>query len=99
MNLSDWLAIRGMIEGDKMKFGDTETGVGRPLTADEQRILGEMVEDQRRRRDARRAVIEAARHVLDTFRKDEAQGYRSKDRQFAIAILGKAFEQECGDEQ
>lgn len=44
-------------------------------------------------------VREAAQHVLDTFRKDEAQGYRSKDRQFAIAILGKAFEQEAGVEQ
>jgi len=34
---------------------------------------------------------EAAQCVLDTFSKDEAQGYRSKDRQFAISVLGSAL--------
>jgi hypothetical protein len=29
--------------------------------------------------------------VLNTFKRDEAQGYRSRDRQFAIEILSKAL--------
>ncbi|MGJ4953000.1 hypothetical protein [Bradyrhizobium sp. HKCCYLS20291] len=29
--------------------------------------------------------------VLETFEKSEAQGYRSRDRQFAIDLLGKAL--------
>jgi hypothetical protein len=33
----------------------------------------------------------AVETVLETFRKDEAQGYRSRDRQYAISILGKAL--------
>lgn len=33
---------------------------------------------------------DAVDHVLRVFEKDEAQGYRSKDRQFAIEILRKA---------
>jgi hypothetical protein len=35
----------------------------------------------------------AVETVLKTFRADEAQGYRSRDRQYAIDILGKALEQ------
>jgi hypothetical protein len=30
--------------------------------------------------------------VLETFRKDEEQGYRTKDKTFAIDILSKALE-------
>lgn len=33
----------------------------------------------------------AARRILKTFEEDEAMGYRSRDRQFAIALLRKAF--------
>jgi hypothetical protein len=32
--------------------------------------------------------------LVETFEKDEAQGYRSKDRQFAISILRKALSSE-----
>lgn len=34
---------------------------------------------------------EAVELVIATFEKDEAQGYRSKDRQFAISILSAAL--------
>ena len=34
----------------------------------------------------------AVDYVLSKFKKDEEQGYRSKDRQFAITILDKAIE-------
>jgi len=34
----------------------------------------------------------AVETVLKTFRADEAAGYRSKDRQYAISMLGKAIE-------
>lgn len=37
------------------------------------------------------ALRDAAMFVLTTFRKDEAEGFRSKDRQFAITILGQAL--------
>lgn len=36
-------------------------------------------------------LLAAARTVHDTFVKDEARGYRSRDRQYAIAILGPAI--------
>lgn len=36
-----------------------------------------------------RQVEAMARYVLEKFQKDEAQGYRSRDRQFAIEMLGK----------
>ncbi len=36
-------------------------------------------------------VLVAAKLVLDTFEKDEAQGFRSRDRQFAIDILNRAL--------
>jgi hypothetical protein len=36
-----------------------------------------------------RKIEWAAKEVLDTFRKSEAAGYRTKDRQYAIEILGK----------
>lgn len=38
------------------------------------------------------ACIEACEHVLQTFERDEARGYRSRDRQFAIDLLKKASE-------
>jgi hypothetical protein len=34
---------------------------------------------------------EAAKLVVATFEKDEAQGFRSRDRQFAISILRAAL--------
>lgn len=34
---------------------------------------------------------EAARRVFETFMRDEQQGYRSRDRQFAIEVLGPAL--------
>lgn len=34
----------------------------------------------------------AIRRVVDTFEKDEAQGYRSRDRQFAIDVLKAAID-------
>ncbi|RWO39120.1 MAG: hypothetical protein EOS12_28625 [Mesorhizobium sp.] len=34
--------------------------------------------------------VDSVRYVYDHFVEDEKQGYRSKDRQFAIDILGKA---------
>jgi len=37
------------------------------------------------------SLEEAARTVLTTFQRDEAAGYRSRDRQFAIELLGAAF--------
>lgn len=37
-------------------------------------------------------LLEATSRVLSTFEKDEAQGFHSRDRQFAIAILRKAIE-------
>jgi hypothetical protein len=36
-------------------------------------------------------LIQYADKVLTTFEKDEAQGYRARDRQFAIDLLGKAL--------
>lgn len=36
-------------------------------------------------------IERAATVVVETFEKDEAQGYRSKDRQFAIAVLRVAM--------
>lgn len=39
-----------------------------------------------------RRLEQMARHVLETFQKDEAQGYRSRDRQYAIELLAKGFE-------
>lgn len=33
----------------------------------------------------------ALEHVVETFKRDEAQGYRSRDRQFAIEILEGAL--------
>lgn len=44
--------------------------------------------------DAR--VREAAEYVLANFKKSEADGYRSRDRQFAIAILDKALSPQQG---
>lgn len=38
-----------------------------------------------------RKIEDAAKYVLKTFKKDESDGYRSRDRQFAIDILGKPF--------
>jgi hypothetical protein len=34
---------------------------------------------------------DAVQYVLDKFKKDEAQGYHTKDRQFAIEILDKTL--------
>lgn len=42
-----------------------------------------------------REIEVAARTVLDTFKQSEAQGYRSRDRQYAIEILNSAFEQQA----
>lgn len=39
----------------------------------------------------REGLLGAARRVVDTFTRDEAQGYRSKDRQFAIEVLSAAL--------
>lgn len=36
-------------------------------------------------------LYDFAKTVLDTFEKDEAQGYRSRDRQFAIDLLRPAI--------
>lgn len=36
---------------------------------------------------------QVARLILETFRRDEAQGYRSRDRQFAIALLAAVLDQ------
>jgi hypothetical protein len=44
--------------------------------------------------DANEALIElktAVEAVLNTFETDEAQGYRSRDRQYAISILRLAL--------
>lgn len=38
------------------------------------------------------ALEKAARIIFDAFTKDEAQGYRSKDRQYVIDILGPVLE-------
>jgi hypothetical protein len=37
------------------------------------------------------ALREAAKLVFDKFVRDEADGYRSRDRQFAIDILGRVL--------
>jgi hypothetical protein len=42
-------------------------------------------------------LLAAIIHVCETFEKDEAQGYRSKDRQFAIAILRQVAPLTAGD--
>jgi hypothetical protein len=34
---------------------------------------------------------DAAKTILETFEKDDAQGFRSRDRQLAIALLSKAL--------
>lgn len=39
-----------------------------------------------------REVETAARVVRDTFERSEDAGYRSRDRQFAISILGRALQ-------
>lgn len=36
---------------------------------------------------------EAAELVISTFEADEKQGYRSRDREFAIAVLRKGLEE------
>jgi Mg-chelatase subunit ChlI len=36
-------------------------------------------------------VVTAAQQVVDTFKRDEAAGYRSRDRQFAIEVLSQAL--------
>lgn len=36
-------------------------------------------------------LIAAVKTVLETFEKDEAQGFRSRDRQYAITILRAAL--------
>lgn len=36
-------------------------------------------------------LIQFSSDILTTFEKDEAQGYRSSSRQFAIDLLGKAL--------
>lgn len=41
---------------------------------------------------AMESTCAAARTVLETFEKDEAQGYRSKDREYAIAIIRGAMQ-------
>jgi hypothetical protein len=38
-----------------------------------------------------RRLEKSARIVVKTFQKDEAQGYRSRDRQYAIDMLGPYF--------
>jgi hypothetical protein len=43
------------------------------------------------------AIERAARFVYDNFVRDEADGYRSRDRQFAIEVLGKAFSEARAD--
>lgn len=40
-----------------------------------------------------RLLYDYAKTVLETFEKDEARGYRSRDRQFAIDLLRKALGQ------
>lgn len=40
------------------------------------------------------AIRRALHFIHDTFRKDEAQGYRSRDRQFAIEIAERALKAE-----
>ena len=40
---------------------------------------------------ASEAVLDAVQFVLKTFKTDEAQGFRSRDRQFAISILESAL--------
>lgn len=42
-------------------------------------------------------LLRAVRTVYDTFVRDEAQGYRSKDRQFAIDVLGPALAAHSGE--
>jgi hypothetical protein len=41
--------------------------------------------------DRLKRLEKAARTVLETFQKDEAQGYRSRERQYAIDMLGPYF--------
>ncbi|OXC91005.1 hypothetical protein BMR85_007335 [Achromobacter sp. KAs 3-5] len=36
-------------------------------------------------------LLEAVQFILKTFKADEAQGFRSRDRQFAISILEEAL--------
>ena len=38
-----------------------------------------------------RELENAIKLVIDTFARDEEQGYRSRDKRFAIEILGKAL--------
>ena len=54
---------------------------GRSRMLNQEKVAAEIERLQR--------VEHMARCVLETFRKDEAQGYRSRDRQFAIELLGK----------
>lgn len=46
-----------------------------------------------------RKIEEMARYVLEKFQKDEAQGYHTKDREFAISLLAKGFEMAAAPEQ
>lgn len=50
------------------------------------------LEDAAKEIERLRRIEAMAQRVLETFQKDEAQGYRSKDRQFAIELLAKGFE-------
>jgi hypothetical protein len=42
--------------------------------------------------DRLKKIEEMARFVLEKFQKDEAQGYHTRDREFAISLLAKGFE-------
>ena len=42
-------------------------------------------------RDERDELMEAAQHVHDSFAKDIAQGYKTRDKQFAVDVLGRAL--------
>ena len=49
-------------------------------------------------RASRAQMVEASKFVRDKFAQDEAQGYRSRDRQFVIEILGAALASVPSDE-
>lgn len=42
--------------------------------------------------DALKHLVEAVRVVHDTFNRDDLQGYRTKDKRFAIDVLGRAIQ-------
>lgn len=66
------------------------------LARDGQRslVMADKMDAQETENERLRAFKAAAKAVLDNFRKSEADGYRSRDRQYANEVLGKFVDEQ-----